>query len=175
MAKKSSSAVKDGENFSPSSEFRKQATIKSMAEYKRLYVESVDNPEKFWNTQAKELLQWRKPWRKTLEWKEPHAKWFVGGKLNVCENCVDRHLGTPRENKAALIFEGELGDQKTLTYKQLHVEVCKFANVLEGLGVKKGDRIAIYMPMVCEAVVAMLATARIGAIHTVIFGGFSAE
>lgn len=175
MAKKISSKVKDGEKFSPSPEFRKQATVKSMAEYKRLYSESVNNPEKFWNTQAKELLQWRQPWKKTLEWKEPHAKWFVGGKLNVCENCVDRHLGTPRENKAALIFEGELGDQKTLTYKQLHVEVCKFANVLEGLGVKKGDRIAIYMPMVCEAVVAMLATARIGAIHTVIFGGYSSE
>ena len=175
MADKITSVAKDGEKVSPSSEFRKQAAVKSLAEYKRLYSESVNNPEKFWNTQAKELLQWRAPWKKTLEWKEPHAKWFVGGKLNVCENCVDRHLGTARENKAALIFEGEPGDQKTLTYKQLHVEVCKFANALEGMGVKKGDRIAIYMPMICEAVVAMLATARIGAIHTVIFGGFSAE
>ncbi|EDY85266.1 acetate--CoA ligase [Verrucomicrobiia bacterium DG1235] len=164
-----------GEKISPSPEFKKQATVSSMAEYKRLYTESVSNPEKFWNAQAKELLQWRKPWKKTLEWKEPQAKWFVGGKLNVCENCVDRHLGTPRENKAALIFEGETGDQRTLTYKQLHVEVCKFANVLEGLGLKKGDRVAIYMPMVCEAVVAMLSCARIGVVHTVIFGGFSAE
>ncbi|MDQ8203714.1 acetate--CoA ligase [Pelagicoccus sp. SDUM812003] len=175
MAEKITSTSKDGERIAPSSEFKKQATISSLAEYKRLYSESVNAPEKFWNTQAKELLKWRKPWRKTLEWKEPHAKWFVGGKLNVCENCVDRHLGTPRENKAALIFEGETGDQKTLTYKQLHVEVCKFANVLTGLGVKKGDRIAIYMPMNCEAVVAMLASARIGAVHTVIFGGFSSE
>ena len=175
MSDKITSVAKDGEKISPSPEFKKQANIKSLAEYKRLYAESVDDPEKFWNTQAKELLQWRQPWKKTLEWKEPHAKWFVGGKLNVCENCVDRHLGTPRENKAALIFEGEPGDQKTLTYKQLHIEVCKFANVLEGLGVGKGDRVAIYLPMVCEAVVAMLATARIGAAHTVIFGGFSAE
>lgn len=175
MPDKNTSVAKMGEKISPSPEFKKQATVSSMAEYKRLYTESVSNPEKFWNAQAKELLQWRKPWKKTLEWKEPQAKWFVGGKLNVCENCVDRHLGTPRENKAALIFEGETGDQRTLTYKQLHVEVCKFANVLEGLGLKKGDRVAIYMPMVCEAVVAMLSCARIGVVHTVIFGGFSAE
>ncbi len=175
MADKITSVAKEGEKVYPSPEFRKQAAIKSMAEYRRLYSESVENPEKFWNTQAKELIQWRKPWTETLQWKEPQAKWFAGGKLNVCENCVDRHLGTPRENKAALIFEGEPGDQKTLTYKQLHVEVCKFANVLEGFGVKKGDRVAIYMPMVCEGIVAMLACARIGAAHTVIFGGFSSE
>jgi acetyl-CoA synthetase len=110
-----------------------------------------------------------------LSWKLPHAKWFLGGQLNVAENCVDRHLGTARENKAAIIFEGEPGDIRTLTYKQLHREVCRFANVLTGLGVGKGDRVAIYMPMVPEAAIAMLACARLGAIHTVIFGGFSSE
>jgi acetyl-CoA synthetase len=110
-----------------------------------------------------------------LSWKLPHAKWFLGGQLNVAENCVDRHLGTARENKAAIIFEGEPGDIRTLTYKQLHREVCRFANVLTGLGVGKGDRVAIYMPMVPEAAIGMLACARLGAIHTVIFGGFSSE
>jgi acetyl-CoA synthetase len=121
------------------------------------------------------LLTWRRPFKKALSWKLPHAKWFVGGQLNVAENCVDRHLGTARENKAAIIFEGEPGDIRTLTYKQLHREVCRFANVLTGLGVGKGDRVAIYMPMVPEAAIGMLACARLGAIHTVIFGGFSSE
>jgi acetyl-CoA synthetase len=121
------------------------------------------------------LLTWRRPFKKVLSWKLPHAKWFLGGQLNVAENCVDRHLGTARENKAAIIFEGEPGDIRTLTYKQLHREVCRFANVLTGLGVGKGDRVAIYMPMVPEAAIAMLACARLGAIHTVIFGGFSSE
>jgi len=174
VAENITSVAQEGGKLAPSPEFKKQANLRSLAEYKRLYSESINNPGKFWNTQAKDLLLWRKPWRKTLEWKEPRAKWFVGGRLNVCENCVDRHLGTPRENKAALIFEGEPGDQETLTYKQLHVEVCKLANVLESLGVRRGDRVAIYMPMVSQAVVAMLATARLGAVHTVIFGGFSA-
>ena len=175
MANKITSVAQEDEKFPPSQEFRKQAAIQSLAEYKRLYSESVKNPKKFWNTQAKDLLLWRKPWKQTLKWKESHAKWFVGGKLNVCENCVDRHLGTPRENKAALIFEGEPGDHKTLTYRQLHTEICKFSNALESLGIRKGDRVAIYMPMVAEAVVAMLSCARIGAVHTVIFGGFSSE
>ena len=165
----------ESRKMQPPAEFKSQASIGSFAEYRRLYSESVNAPEKFWARQAKELLIWRKPWKKVLDWKPPHAKWFIGGKLNVAENCLDRHLGTARENKAAIIFEGEPGDIKTLTYRQLHNEVCKFSNVLEGLGVKKGDRIAIYMPMISEAVVAMLATARIGAIHTVIFGGFSSE
>lgn len=146
-----------------------------MAAYKKLYRESIDSPEQFWAKQAKDFLLWRKPWKKVLDWKPPHAKWFVGGQLNVAENCVDRHLGTARENKAAIIFEGEAGDVQTLTYKQLHREVCKFANVLQGLGIKKGDRVAIYMPMTAEAAVAMLGCARIGAVHTVIFGGFSSE
>ena len=107
MADKITSVAREGEIIPPSPEFKKQASIKSLAEYKRLYNESVKNPERFWSAQAKELLLWQKPWKETLKWKVPHAKWFVGGKLNVCENCVDRHLGTPRENKAALIFEGE--------------------------------------------------------------------
>ena len=161
--------------FKPSAEFKAQANLGSEATYKKLYAESVNSPAKFWGRQAKELLAWRKPFKQVLQWKVPHAKWFTGGALNVSENCLDRHLGTPRENKAAIIFEGEPGDIRTLTYKQLHREVCKFANVLESLGLKKGDRAAIYMPMVPEAAVAMLACARLGVIHTVIFGGFSSE
>ena len=169
------SVAREGRTFTASRDFQAQANIGSIGAYRRLYSESVNNPEKFWAKQASEMLVWRKTWRKVLQWKPPFAKWFVGGRLNVAENCVDRHLGTPRENKAAIIFEGEPGDQRTLTYKQLHVEVCKFANVLESLGLKQGDRVAIYMPMTPEAAIAMLACARIGAIHTVIFGGFSAE
>ena len=118
---------------------------------------------------------WKKPFKRVLQWNLPHSKWFVGGQLNVAENCLDRHLDTARANKAAIIFEGEPGDVRTITYKQLHRDVCQFANALVGLGVGKGDRVAIYMPMVPEAAVAMLACARLGAIHTVIFGGFSSE
>ena len=161
--------------FKPSAVFKAQANLGSEAIYKKLYAESVNSPAKFWGRQAKELLTWRKPFKQVMQWKVPHAKWFTGGALNVAENCLDRHLGTPRENKAAIIFEGEPGDIRTLTYKQLHREVCKFANALESLGMKKGDRAAIYMPMVPEAAVAMLACARLGMIHTVIFGGFSSE
>jgi acetyl-CoA synthetase len=124
---------------------------------------------------AREHITWRKPFKQVLQWKPPHAKWFLGGKLNVSENCLDRHLGTARENKAAIIFEGEPGDVRTITYKQLHFHVCRMAHILESRGIKAGDRIAIYLPMIPEAVIAMLACARIGAVHTVIFGGFSAE
>ena len=140
-----------------------------------MYAESVNSPETFWDKQAKEQIVWRKPYKKVLEWKPPHAKWFVGGKLNVSENCLDRHLGTHRENKAALIFEGEPGDVRTITYRQLHFHVCRWAHVFENMGVGEGDRVAIYMPMIPEAVIAMLACARVGAIHTVVFGGFSPE
>ena len=161
--------------FQPTAEFQRQAELGSMAAYKKLYRESVNSPEKFWDRQAKELLEWRRPYKSVLKWKAPHARWFDGGALNVSENCVDRHLGTARENKAALIFEGEPGDVRTITYKQLHFHICRLAHVFENLGVGRGDRVAIYMPMVPEAVVAMLACARVGAIHTVIFGGFSAE
>ena len=159
----------------PSAEFKAQANLGSEAQYKRLYAESVNTPEKFWGRQAKELLAWRKPFKKVLNWKLPHAKWFESGKLNVSENCLDLHVASARANKAAIIFEGEPGDIRTLTYRQLHQEVCRFAHALSGLGLVKGDRVAIYMPMVPEAAIAMLACARLGVIHTVIFGGFSSE
>ena len=161
--------------FRPSAEFKAQANLGSEAAYKRLYAESVNSPEKFWGRQAREWLTWRKPFGKVLKWKLPHAKWFQGGKLNAAENCLDRHLATSRANKAAIIFEGEPGDVRTITYRQLHQEVCQFANALAGLGLGAGDRVAIYLPMVPEAAVAMLACARLGVIHTVIFGGFSSE
>ncbi len=146
-----------------------------MAAYKKLYAESVNSPEKFWERQAKEQLVWRKAFTRVLKWDAPHAQWFVGGRLNVAENCLDRHLGTARENKAAIIFEGEPGDVRTITYRQLQFHVARLAHVFENMGVGAGDRVAIYMPMVPEAVVAMLACARIGAVHTVVFGGFSPE
>src|SRR5436190_5704581 len=167
--------------FKPRKEFAGSAHIKSLAQYRKLYNESIRSPEKFWGKQAKNELIWFKPWRKVLQWKEPFAKWFVGGQLNASYNCLDRHLGTPTANKAALIWEGEPaspgrpGEERTLTYKQLHREVCRFANVLKRNGIKKGDRVLIYLPMVPEAAVAMLACARIGAVHSVVFGGFSAQ
>jgi len=132
------------------------------------------NPERFWAKIAEELV-WFKKWRKVLEWKLPFAKWFVGGKINVSYNCLDRHLSTWRKNKAAIIWEGEPGETRTLTYQELHTEVCKFANVLKSLGVVRGDRVAIYMPLIPEAAIAMLACARIGATHSIIFGGFSSQ
>jgi acetyl-CoA synthetase len=159
----------------PSAEFKAQANLGSQALYKRLYAESVNTPEKFWGRQARELLTWRRPFKKVLNWKLPHAKWFEDGQLNVAENCIDRHLTSGRANKAAIIFEGEPGDVRTITYRQLHQDVCRMAHALTGLGLVRGDRVAIYMPMVPEAAVAMLACARLGVIHTVIFGGFSSE
>ena len=169
------SVSRESRKFRPSAEFKAQANLGSETAYKRLYTESVNSPEKFWDKQAKEHIVWRKPYKKVLDWKPPHAKWFVGGKLNVSENCIDRHLGTYRENKAALIFEGEPGDVRTITYKQLHFHVCRWANAFHNMGVGEGDRVAIYMPMIPEAVIAMLACARVGAVHTVVFGGFSPE
>jgi acetyl-CoA synthetase len=145
-----------------------------MSAYKKLYKESIEKPDKFWAREAKEL-DWRKKWDKVLDWKAPFAKWFTGGKLNVCENCVDRHAKGARANKAAIIWEGEPGDKRVITYAQLHRDVCRFANVLEQHGVKSGDRVLIYLPMIPEAVVSMLACARIGAVHTVVFGGFASE
>ena len=160
--------------FKPPKEFSKKARIKSLAQYRRMWEESIRRPEKFWAREAGDLL-WKKKWTKVLEWKEPFAKWFVGGKLNISENCLDRHLDGPRRNKAALIWEGEPGEKRILTYQQLHREVCMFANVLKRSRLKKGDRAIIYMPMVPEAAIAMLACARLGITHSVIFGGFSAE
>jgi acetyl-CoA synthetase len=160
--------------FKPDPSFSRRARIPSMAAYRELYEESIQRPDRFWAREAGELL-WQKKWSKVLEWKPPFAKWFLGGKINASENCLDRHLKTPRRNKAAIIWEGEPGDKRTLTYAQLHREVCLFANVLLRNGVKKGDRVLIYLPMIPEAVVAMLACARIGAVHSVVFGGFSAD
>ena len=139
-----------------------------------MYRESIRQPEKFWAREAGEL-EWQAPWKKVLTWRAPFAKWFVGGKINVSENCLDRHLKGPRRNKAAIIWEGEPGDKRTITYQQLHREVCKFANVLKRNNIGKGDRVIIYMPTIPEAAIAMLACARIGAVHSVVFGGFSAD
>ncbi|NEQ66643.1 MAG: acetate--CoA ligase [Symploca sp. SIO2D2] len=161
--------------FSPSSEFSQAAHIKSLQEYQQVYDRAKADPEKFWEELAASELHWFQKWDKVLDWQPPFAQWFVGGKINISYNCLDRHLTTWRRNKAALIWEGEPGDSRTLTYAQLHREVCQFANVLKQLGVKKGDRVGLYMPMIPEAAIAMLACARIGAPHTVVFGGFSAE
>lgn len=160
--------------FPPPAEFSANAGVKSFEEYEKLYAEAAADPEAFWAKQA-EKLHWFKKWDTVLEWNEPFAKWFVGGKLNVSYNCLDRHLDTWRRNKAAIIWEGETGEIKTITYLQLHQEVSRFANVLKMMGIKTGDRVAIYMPLVPGLAVAMLACSRIGATHTVIFGGFSAE
>ncbi len=161
--------------FAPSQEFSSHARIKSLAEYQQLWDEAQQDLEAFWDKLAAKELHWFKPYNQVLEWKAPFAKWFVGGQTNASYNCLDRHLNTWRRNKAALLWEGEPGDQRTLTYQQLHHEVCKFANVLKKLGVTKGDVVSIYMPMTPELVIAMLACARIGAVHSVIFAGFSAE
>ncbi len=161
--------------FPPSREFAEKAIIPSMQAYEELYERAKKDPEKFWGDLAKEDLHWFTPFSKVLEWNEPFAKWFVGGKTNVSYNCLDAHLKTWRRNKAAMIWEGEPGETRTLTYQQLHREVCKFANVLKGLGLKKGDVATLYMPLIPELAIAMLACARIGVVHSVVFGGFSAE
>jgi acetyl-CoA synthetase len=168
------SILNESRVFPPPPEFAEQAHVKSFEEYERIYNEAAADPEAFWAKQAEEL-HWFKKWDTVLEWNEPFAKWFVGGKLNVSYNCLDRHLDTWRRNKAAIIWEGEPGEIKTITYLQLHQEVSRFANVLKSLGVQTGDRVALYMPLVPALAVAMLACARIGATHTVIFGGFSAD
>ncbi len=160
--------------FTASPEFSQNSRIKSLADYKEKWQKSIEDPQQFWADEASELL-WQKPWDKVLEWNEPNAKWFVGGEINVAENCLDRHITGTRKNKAAIIFEGEPGDKRILTYQQLYREVCRFANVLKRNGVKKGDRVLIYMPMIPEAAIAMLAAVRIGAVHSVVFGGFSAD
>jgi acetyl-CoA synthetase len=168
------SVLKEKRLFPPSPEFAARAHIKSLGEYEKIWKKAKDDPEGFWAEQAKEL-SWFKAWNKVLVWNEPFAQWFVGGQINVSYNCLDRHLSGPRKNKAAIIWEGEPGDSRVLRYQDLHREVCKFANVLKSLGIKKGDRVTLYMPMVPELAIAMLACARIGAPHNVIFGGFSAD
>ena len=169
------SVLKENRKFDPPEAFAKEAHIGSFAEYQEIYAASEKDPEGFWAKIASESLHWFKPWDKTLEWEVPFAKWFVGGETNVAYNCLDRHLETSRKNKAALIWEGEPGDTRTITYFELHREVCRAANVLKQLGVTKGDRVGLYMPMIPELAIAMLACARIGATHSIIFGGFSAD
>jgi acetyl-CoA synthetase len=168
------SILQEQRSFPPPAEFSKHAHIKSLAEYEKLYKESIDDPEKFWGRIASEL-HWFKKWHKVLEWNCPWAKWFVGGQINLSYNCLDRHVETARKHKPAIIWESEPGEVRTLTYTELHREVQKFANVLKALGVKKNDRVAIYMGMTPELPIAMLACARIGAPHTVVFGGFSSN
>lgn len=167
--------LKEERKFPPPPEFQRNAWVRDES----VYAKAAKDPEAFWAEWAKEL-KWSKPWKKVLEWKPPHAKWFIDGKINACVNCVDRHVfsetgHSSRRNKAAIIWEGEPGDVRVLTYWDLYREVNKFANVLKKLGVKKGDRVAVYLPMIPEAVIACLACARIGAVHSVVFGGFSAE
>jgi acetyl-CoA synthetase len=168
------SILQENRLFPPSEEFKAKAHLSSMEEYQKLHAESIHSPETFWPRQAEELL-WQKKWDQLLDWQPPFAKWFVGAKLNVSENCVDRHAQSHRKDKPAIVWEGEPGDTRTLTYTQLQEEVCRFANVLKAQGIKSGDRVLIYMPMVPEAAIAMLGCARIGAVHSVVFGGFSAE
>jgi acetyl-CoA synthetase len=162
--------LREDRRFAPPATFRERANASDPA----LYVRASADPAGFWAEWARRL-DWFEPWREVLEWQPPYARWFVGGRLNASYNCLDRHLGGWRRNKAALIWEGEPGDVRTFTYRDLYREVSKFANVLKSLGVAKGDRVAIYLPMVPEAVIAMLACARIGAPHSVVFGGFSAD
>ena len=162
--------LKEHRSFPPSEEFRRQANFADPGIYER----AAADPEAFWTKLAGEL-EWMAPWHTVLEWHSPDAKWFVGGKLNASVNCIDRHVRTARRNKAALIWEGEPGDRRTLTYWDLYREVGAFANVLKSLGVQRGDRVALYLPLIPELAIAMLACARIGAVHSVVFGGFSAE
>jgi acetyl-CoA synthetase len=160
--------------FEPPKSLAKKAEIKSFAKYKKMYRKSIENPSKFWAKEAREL-EWQSKWTKVFTWRAPFAKWFVGGKVNVSENCLDRNLKGRNRNKAAILWEGEPGDKRTITYQQLHREVCKFANVLKRNQIRKGHRVIIYMPTIPEAAIAMLACARIGAVHSVVFGGFSAD
>jgi acetyl-CoA synthetase len=171
------SLLKEKRVFKPDPAFTRQANWnkKTVDAHRKL---GAANPEKFWAKMAKENVSWFTPWKKVLDWKPPFAKWFVGGKLNVSYNCLDRHLegeNAWRRNKAAIVWEGEPGDTRVITYGELHRDVCRFANVMKGLGVKKGDRVVLYMPMIPELAIAMLACTRIGATHSIVFGGFSAE
>jgi len=168
------STLQEHRVFPPPEEFARQAHIKSLAEYQRMYQRSVKDPEGFWADAAREL-HWFAPWTKVLDWNLPWAKWFVGGKINLCYNCVDRHVVGGRADKTAILWEGEPGEVRKLTFRELHCEVQRFANVLKGLGIKKGDRVAVYMGMTPELAIAVLACARIGAVHSVIFGGFAAN
>src|SRR4051812_5965383 len=162
--------LQEHRSFPPPEAWRRDALVTDPAVYDR----AAADPEAFWAGLARKL-EWSTPWTRVLEWNPPHAKWFTGGRLNASVNCLDRHIRGPRRNKAAFVWEGEPGDRRTLTYWDLYREVNKFANVLKSLGVQRGDRVALYLPLIPELAIAMLACARIGAIHSVVFGGFSAE
>ncbi|MBC8451079.1 MAG: AMP-binding protein, partial [Planctomycetes bacterium] len=167
--------LREDRSFPPSDTFRAAARVGSEAEYEALWKRSIDDPDGFWGEIAKEL-PWMKPFDSVLDWSDaPRASWFSGGRLNASAVCLDQPLATARRDKLAIVFEGEPGDQVTYTYAELHTAVSRFANVLRARGIQKGDRVAIYMPMIPELVMAVLACARIGAIHSVIFGGFSAS
>ncbi|MEW4488719.1 acetate--CoA ligase [Thalassoglobus sp. JC818] len=165
----------ENRKFDPPAEFTANALISTQDAYQEMWEQAKNDPEKFWGDLANSELDWFQPFQKTMEGEMPETKWFTGGKINASYQCLDRHLTSARKNKAALVWEGEPGDTRTLTYQQLHREVCKFANVLKNLGVEQGDRVTLYMPMIPELAIAMLACARIGATHSIIFGGFSAD
>ena len=169
------SVLQENRKFPPAPEFTAKAHIRSEEQYRQMWQRAKDDPAGFWGDLAHSELEWFQPFEEAMDGRMPDTKWFVGGKLNVAHNCLDRHLTTWRKNKAAIIWEGEPGDTRTLTYQQLHREVCKFANVLKKLGVETGDRVTLYMPMIPELAIAMLACARIGATHSIIFGGFSSD
>ncbi|HEU4693270.1 MAG TPA: AMP-binding protein, partial [Vicinamibacterales bacterium] len=162
--------LQEDRSFAPSPAFQSQANVRD----EDVYARADRDPEAFWAEFAGEL-EWFSKWTTVLDWKPPHAKWFVGGTLNASVNCVDRHVRGSRRNKAAIVWEGEPGDRRTLTYFDLYRQVSQFANVMRSLGIKRGDRVAIYLPLVPELAIAMLACARIGAVHSVVFGGFSSE
>jgi acetyl-CoA synthetase len=161
--------------YSPTAEFARQAHISGAQAYAQLRQRAADDQEAFWGDLAEKELVWFEKWSKTFKWNPPFVQWFVGGKTNVSYNCIDRHLATHRKNKVAILWEGEPGDQRMITYQELHRLVSRFANVLKARGLKTGDRAIVYMPMVPELPVALLACARLGIIHSVVFGGFSAE
>ena len=168
------STLRESRVFPPQPAFAAQAHLRSFEEYERMYRRSIDDGDAFWAEIASEL-DWISPWTKVLDWQVPHARWFVGGKLNLCHNAVDRHALGSRRDKTALLWEGEPGELRTLTFAELHAEVQRFANVLKSFGVGKGDRVALYMGMCPELAIAVLACARIGAVHSVVFGGFAAQ
>src|SRR5688500_5446574 len=157
--------LQEDRRFPPSERFRAAANVRD----EQIYAQADRDPEGFWASFASEL-EWFTSWSRVLEWNPPHARWFVGGTLNASVNCVDRHVRGARRNKAAIVWEGEPGDRRTLTYFDLYRQVSQFANVLKSLGVKRGDRVALYLPLIPELAIAMLACARIGAVHSVVFG-----